>query len=84
MIFHQNFLKKDTLLGIWKFKLISNFLWEQKNTKGQLISKCLFGVFTFFQKANETSRQILESNFFVRYLEETPDWESHFEFVWPL
>ena len=26
---------------------------EGKTTKGQLISKCLFGVFTFFQKRNE-------------------------------
>ena len=25
----------------------------QRFTKGQLISKCLFGVFTFFQKTNE-------------------------------
>ena len=33
--------------------------------KGQLISKCLFGVFTFFQKTNEN-----KSNLFVRFLEE--------------
>ena len=40
-------------------------------TKGQLISKCLFGVFTFFQKRTKTSRQGVKSNLFVHFLEET-------------
>ena len=52
--------------------------------KGQLILKCLFGVFTFFQKRTKTSRQVVKSNLFVRFLEETSAWKNHFEFVWPL
>ena len=42
--------------------------------KGQLISKCLFGIFTFFQKTNgnkSTSRQVVKLNLFVHFLEET-------------
>ena len=39
-------------------------------TKGQLISKCLFGVFTFFQKQTKTSQQVVKLNMFVRFLEE--------------
>ena len=39
--------------------------------KGQLISKCLFGVFTFFQKTNENMPTRSKSNLFVRCLEET-------------
>ena len=53
----------------------------------QLISKCLFGAFTFFQKTNEnksTSTFLVKSNLFVRFLEETSAWKNHFEFVWPL
>ena len=41
--------------------------------KGQLISKCLFGVFNFFQKMNEnksTCDIIVKSNSFVHFLEE--------------
>ena len=42
--------------------------------KGQLISKCLFGVFNFFQKTNENKSTgdiiVVKSNSFVRFLEE--------------
>ena len=55
-----------------------------KFIKGQLILKCLFGVFTFFQKRMKTSRQVVKLNLFVRFLEETSAWKNHFEFVWPL
>ena len=55
---------------------------------GQLISKCLFGVFNFFQKTNEnkstTGTIVVKSNSFVRFLEETSAWKNHFDFVWPL
>ena len=44
-------------------------------SKGKVILKCLFGVFTFFQKMNETSRQVVKSNLFVRFLEETSAWK---------
>ena len=47
-------------------------------SKGQLISKCLFGVFTFLQKMYENK---LTSQIFV---EETVAWKNHFEFIWPL
>ena len=65
---------------------------EKKNkckvTKGQLISKCLFGVFNFFQKTNKNKSTwgiiVVKSNLFVRFLEETLAWKNHFEFVWPL
>ena len=65
-------------------KLIRTFLNEVKNqsgaerkkrmrrkkTKGQLILKCLFGVFNFFQKTNENKLTwgiiVVKSNSFVR------------------
>ena len=56
--------------------------------KGHLISKCLFGVFNFFQKTNKNKSTwciiVVKSNSFVRFLEETSAWKNHFEFVWPL
>jgi hypothetical protein len=39
-------------------------------TKSQLISKCLFVVFTFFQKRTKTSQQVVKLNLFVPFLEE--------------
>ena len=38
--------------------------------KGQIISKCLFGVFNFFQKTKKTRRILVKMNSFVRFLEE--------------
>ena len=56
--------------------------------KGQLISKYLFGVFSFLQKTNENKSTwsiiVVKSNSFVRFLEETLAWKNHFDFVWPL
>ena len=56
--------------------------------KGQLISKYLFGVFSFLQKTNENKSTwgiiVVKSNSFVHFLEETLSWKNHFEFVWPL
>ena len=56
--------------------------------KGQLISKCFFGVFNFFQKTNENKSTwgiiVVNLNLFVRFLEETLTWKNHFDFVWPL
>ena len=56
----------------------------QLPTKGQLISKCLFGIFTFFQKPNENKSTSSKVELFVRFLEETSAWKNHFEIVWPL
>ena len=52
-----------------------------RSDKGQLISKCLFGVLTFFQKTNKTSQQVVKSNLFVRFLEEMLACKNHLEFV---
>ena len=32
----------------------------------------------------KTSQQVVKSNLFIRFLEETLSWKNHFEFVWPL
>ena len=53
-------------------------------TKGQLISKCLFGVFTFFQKTNENKSTSSKVKFVCSFLEEMAAWKNDFEFVWPL
>ena len=48
------------------------YRWEPP--KSHLISKCLFGVFNFFQKTNENNSTwgiiVLKLNFLVRFLEE--------------
>ena len=55
------------------------------SAKGHLISKCLFGVFKYFQKMNENKSTwgIISSyvEFFVRFLR-IP--KSSFEIIWPL
>ena len=57
-------------------------------TKGQLISKCLFGVFTFSQKTNENKSAwgiiVVKSNLFVRFLGELRIPNSPFEINSPL
>jgi hypothetical protein len=52
--------------------------------KGQLISKCLFGVFNFFQKWRKTRCIVVKTNSFVRFLEEFTPWQFAFEINWPL
>ena len=56
--------------------------------KGQLISKCLFGVFNFSQKMNENKSTwgiiAVKSNFFVHFLGELRIPKSPFEINWPL
>ena len=56
--------------------------------KGQLISKCLFGVFKFFQKTNGNKSTwgilVVKSNCFVCFLEELRIPKSPFEINWPL
>ena len=52
-------------------------------TKGQLISKCLSSVFTFFQKTNQNKLTSSKVEF-VSFLAETSAWKNDFEFVWPL
>ena len=56
--------------------------------KGQLISKCLFGVFNFSQKTNKNKSTwgitVFKSNFFVRFLGELRLAKSPFEIISPL
>ena len=58
------------------------------STKGQLISKSLFGFFKFFQEMNENKSTwgiiVVKSIFFVRFLEELRIPKSPFENNWPL
>ena len=54
-------------------------------TKGQTISKGLFGILGFFQKTNEQIRfqycQAKKMNLFVRFLEESKDTKRPFEII---
>ena len=67
----------DPTLIFWCWSLSSSSF-----AKGQIISKCLFGVFNFFQKMNkqillyyyETSGRLV----FVRFLEEVEDTKKTF------
>ena len=72
-------LDQKILDGIYSTRTIS--------IKGQLISKRFFGVVDFLQKTNENKSTwgIIEvnSNLFVRFLEETDDPKNHFEINWP-
>ena len=56
--------------------------------KGQLISKCLFGVFNFFQKMNENNQPNYYGTsswiVFVRFLKNLKTPKRHFEINWPL
>ena len=67
---------------------ILNVSYTTELCKGQLISKCLFGVFNFIQKMNKNKSTwgitVVKSNLFVHFLEETSAWKNHFDFVWPL
>ena len=51
---------------------------------GQIISKCLFGVFNFFQKWTKTCRILVKMNEFIHFLEEFTAWQLAFEINWPL
>ena len=68
--------------GVWKKSFMRFF------SKGQLISKCLFGVFKIFQNTNENKSTwgiiVVKANFFVRFLEELRIPKSSFEINWPL
>ena len=57
-------------------------------SKGQLILKCLLGVFNWCPKNKQKKSNwgIIEvnSNSFVRFLEESSAWKFAFEIHWPL
>ena len=54
--------------------------------KGQSISKCLFGVFTFSQKMNETIRlyYVLVNLLSFVFWEQVKTPKRNFEIIWPL
>ena len=96
LIFYvENWLWKcifDGLPLIKNKRYLWNNLWSNlklvSNTKGQLISKGLFGILKFFQKRmNEfvfsTIRQ-KKPEFVRSFLEESSAWKKHYDFVWPL
>ena len=43
------------------------------NTKGQIISKCLFGVFNFFQKTNKNKSHSSKNEFVRSFFGKIPD-----------
>ena len=45
---------------------------QQAQAKGQLISKCIFGVFTFFQKKTENKSTSSKVNFVCSFF-----WKKH-------
>ena len=53
---------------------VFNYCHRRCAIKGQLVLKCLFGVFNFLQKTNENKSTwviiVVKSNLFVRFLEE--------------
>ena len=61
---------------------------KAESAKGQLISKCLFGVFNFSQKTNENKSTwgiiVVKLNIFIRFLGELRIPKSPFEINWPL
>ena len=75
----------------WMVKFVLNLvlltffdLCKLVDSKGQLISKCLFGVFNFFQKTNENKLSsgivVVKLNSFVVFLEEFTAWQFAFQF----
>ena len=68
--------------SLWNMVLLI-ILAKNWRGKGQLISKCLFGDFKFFQKRNENKSTwgiiVVQSNVFVRFLEEFGIPKSPFE-----
>ena len=62
------------MLEVYETKRLAdniNFPLFLKYTKGQLILKCLFCVYNFFQKKKEnTSNIVVKTNSFVLFLEE--------------
>ena len=65
---------------LWKVRYFSKMA-EIFNIKGQLISKCLFGVFTFFQKMNENKSTSSKVEFVRSFLVRSVGLKNRFEFV---
>ena len=74
-----------SVTNIQSSKIMKKFKWLHVNhVKGQLILKCLFCVFNFFQKMNKNTLHSSIMNSFVQFLEEFTAWQFAFEISWPL
>ena len=62
-------------------KFFIQFMFTKISVKGQLISKCLFGVFNSPKKRLKTIRleEVVKSNFLVRFLGELKIPKRYFE-----
>ena len=58
-------IKETNDFDVWykKFDLDEDFVIFEKPDKGQIISKCLFGVFNFFQKMNKNTSHSSKNEF---------------------
>ena len=76
------------VLGRYIITLFESVGAKNAHLKGQLISKCLFGVFNLSQNMNENKSTwgitVEKSNFFVCFLGELKIPKRHFEINWPL
>ena len=62
----ENFQKQNELF--YKNFTVTNFIFYLLTTiKGQIISKCLFGVFNFFQKTNESTSHSSKNEFEINW-----------------
>ena len=83
----HNFFFLDLSHCIWgenRWNPSPPYFLVDSEAKGQLISKCLLGVFTFFQKTNKSKSTSIKLNLFIHSLEEKLAWRNHFEFIWSL
>ena len=51
--------------------------------KGQIISKCFFGVFNFLQKTNENTSHTSKNKFICSFFGRIQAWQFAFEINWP-
>ena len=72
----------------WKFIKLRTLSSCSAKSKGQLISKCLFDCFKFFQKNNENKSNwgitVVKTNFLCSFYEKLRIPKSPFEINWPL
>ena len=73
----------------WRFEPTWKTFWDLATFKGQLISKCIFGLFNSPKKQTKIIRLevltiVVKSNFFFRFLGELKIPKRHFEINWPL
>ena len=57
---------------------------KMSKDKGQIISKCLFGVFNFFQKTNENTSHTSKNEFIRSFFGRIHGLKFAFEINWPL